>query len=73
MAYERIDPFGASRDDLRAGIIASTIANSNASKRSKTFSAFDFMPKFEEQKSPKTLSEKVKEVFKLGDTSKPSR
>ena len=28
---------------------------------------------FKEQKSPKTLSEKVKEVFKLGDTSKPSR
>jgi len=48
MAYENIEPFGDNRGDLRAGIIASTIANANRNpkRRRRAFSAEDFMPKF---------------------------
>lgn len=46
--YARMEPFGEERDDLRAGIIASTIANANRDSRRKPdpFKASDFMPKF---------------------------
>ncbi len=44
IALDRIDPWDQGRADLRAGIIASTIANVNRGKRSKSFSAKDFMP-----------------------------
>lgn len=49
MAYYRIDPFGEDRADLRAGIIASTMANVFRS-RGRTFKPADFMPSFEPKK-----------------------
>ena len=47
LAYSRIEPWGEERADLRAGIVASTIANVNRGKKGKEFSPADFMPKFE--------------------------
>lgn len=47
MAYSRLEPWGEDRDDLRMGIIASTIANANRGKGSKPLSPADFMPRFE--------------------------
>ena len=44
MAYYELNPFGAVRDDLQAGIIASTIANVNRGKNDKSFTPSDFMP-----------------------------
>jgi hypothetical protein len=48
MLYCELEPFGAEqahyRADLRAGIIASTIANVNSTKR--RFTPKDFMPTF---------------------------
>ncbi len=44
IALDRIDPWDQGRADLRAGIIASVIANVNRGKRTKAFSAKDFMP-----------------------------
>ena len=44
--YAQLEPFGAERDDLRAGIIASTIANANRTKKTRPFKATDFMPHF---------------------------
>lgn len=46
VALNAIDPFGESRADLRAGIVASVIANVNRDpkKRSEPFRAQDFMP-----------------------------
>jgi hypothetical protein len=44
MAYEALEPFGEERADMRAGIIASTIANVNRGKGQKPFSPTDFMP-----------------------------
>lgn len=43
MAYYSLDPFGTERDDLQAGIVASTIANANSGK-GKAFQPNDFMP-----------------------------
>ena len=45
VAFYSIEPFGGYRDDLQAGIVASTIANCNRSSRSsRSFSPKDFMP-----------------------------
>ena len=43
-AYYSVEPFGEERDDLRAGIVASVIANVNRGKSSKAYSPQDFMP-----------------------------
>jgi hypothetical protein len=47
MAYSRLEPWGEEREDLRAGIVASTIANVNLRKGKKPFKPQDFMPSFE--------------------------
>lgn len=47
MVFGTIDPFGEERADLRAGIIASTIANINRPKNRKVLKPQEFMPKFE--------------------------
>ena len=46
-AYYQIEPWGEERADLRAGIIASTIANVNRGKGQKAFMPSDFMPDFD--------------------------
>ena len=43
MQYYALDPFGTEREDLQAGIIASTVANANSAK-GKAFQPSDFMP-----------------------------
>lgn len=48
LAYAGLDPIGEERGDLRAGIVASVIANVNRSKGSKGFTPKDFMPEFGE-------------------------
>lgn len=47
MAYSRLEPWGEERDDLRMGIVASTVANVNRGKNQKAFKPTDFMPSFE--------------------------
>lgn len=47
MAYERLEPFGERRADLRAGIVASTIANAHRGKEGRPYTPQDFMPDFE--------------------------
>lgn len=46
MAYYEMEPFGAWRGDLAAGIVASTIANVYRKKGAPAFKPEDFMPKF---------------------------
>ena len=48
MTYYLEDPFGSERDDLQAGIIASTVANANTGK-GKAFQPQDFMPYIKEK------------------------
>jgi len=50
MAYAELEPFGEERADLRAGIVASTIANVNRGKNRKAYKAVDFVPKFERKR-----------------------
>ena len=47
MAYYELNPFGSVRNDLQAGIVASTIANVNRGKNDKSFTPSDFMPYME--------------------------
>lgn len=50
MAFDRISPIGEDRADLRAGIIASVIANSHRVK-GDPFTPADFMPFIEKPKA----------------------
>lgn len=45
-AYALLEPFGEERADLRAGIVASTIANVNRGRATPPFRPKDFMPEF---------------------------
>lgn len=49
MALERIEGplLGPRRDDLRAGVIAATVANVNRGQRDKAMSPEDFVLRFE--------------------------
>ena len=50
------------RNDLGAGIVASTIANSNRSSNSKSYSPQDFMPYVEVKKqTPERALQKLKQ------------
>lgn len=61
LAYMKLEPIGEERADLRAGIIASTIANANRNpkKRSKPFTPKDFMPKFGERQKVQSQEEMI--------------
>lgn len=50
IAYYGLEPFGEERSDLRAGIVAATVANVNrdAKRRRDAFRPEEFMPKFGE-------------------------
>lgn len=74
MAYDSLEPFGEAREDLRAGIIASTIVNVRVDpKKGKYAKPQDFMPQFDEADEDLTPEEEqrllhakiamVKEMF----------
>lgn len=46
LAYYQIEPWGEERADLRAGIVASTVANVHRTKSQKAYKPEDFVPKF---------------------------
>jgi hypothetical protein len=46
MIYERIEPFGQLRDDYRAALITSEVANTGYDTKGKRFTAEDFLLKF---------------------------
>lgn len=54
VAFAQLEPFGPSREDARAGVIASLIANANrdADKRSAPFEPSDFFPTLGEGAAP---------------------
>lgn len=53
MAYDSINPFGAERDNIHAGIIASTILNLHSKRR---YYVNDFMLKDKVQKVQENVS-----------------
>ena len=46
LAFFQLDPWGGERGDMRAGIVASVVANVNRGNTRAPFEASDFMPKF---------------------------
>jgi len=68
-AFFSIEPFGYFRTDLQAGIIASTIANCNRSKNSKSFKPTDFMP-FGEHGNKKEMSGEEMKAIMMGIAEK---
>lgn len=61
-AFEQLEgPIGPVRDDLRAAIPASVIANVNrdTKKRRKPFSPMDFIPKWGEEAPEKTPEQQM--------------
>lgn len=59
--YE-IEPFGEERADLRAAIIASTIANCWSKK---TYTPAEFMPDFDREENPQQSVEQMQARMKL--------
>lgn len=67
MLFYGLEPFGERRADLRAGIIAATVANASRSKRRRPYHAEQFMPKLGddvEEQAPdwETLLDRVKAI-----------
>lgn len=78
MAFDRLEPIGEGRADLRAGIIASTVFNMNRGKDTPARSPSDYMPTFtqeerDERKAAREaaenseLSKKILSAFKAYD------
>jgi len=68
MGYARIEPIGGVRGDLRAGVVASTIANVNRGKSQQAYKPVDFMPILQAQQKPKqddpeTLAQEIMSAF----------
>ena len=57
-----MDPFGDERADLRAGIVAATVANVNRAK-GKPLSPSDFMPDFGQKHDRRQSQTEIKERF----------
>ena len=74
MAFARLHPFGEWRADLRAGIVASTIANVNRGK-GKAYKPSDFMPDFKRTRKAEQQSDQHirNEFMKFGKALKAMR
>ena len=64
-AYYEIDPWGEERADLRAGIIASTIANVHRDPKKKAFTFGDFMPDFDPKPKPRQTPVQMFNMLKV--------
>ena len=76
-AYSGLEPFGEDRADLRAGIVASTVANVFRKSVTKPYKAQEFMPRFEKTRQDwREQLERVKAINaalggKNGDDRQP--
>lgn len=63
IAYDSLEPFGDQRADLRAGIVAATMANCHRS-RGDSFKPQDFMPFVEKRNaSPEEAMQALRAAF----------
>jgi hypothetical protein len=65
MAYFMLEPFGEERADVRAAIVAATVANTarDPKRHRRPFQASDFMPKFErKERERQTWEEQLRIV-----------
>lgn len=74
MAYYNIEPWGEDRGDLRAGIVAATVANAFRKKGSRPMRPADFMPQFDAPyrppPDPQDLFRKLQARFALYQAQK---
>lgn len=75
MAYSQVEPWGEERADLRAGIVASTVANTarNAKKRHKPFKPEEFMPTFERKTQTMEQQQEIARMFARAGLGKIKR
>ena len=72
-AYYSLEPFGYFRSaDLPASIIASTLANCNRSKNSKTFTPQDFMLVGEHSKKQVMEEDEMKSILQAMTGQEPT-
>lgn len=57
IAFSRLEPYGPERADLRAGIVAATVANVHRDPKSKPFAPSAFMPEFDRQVRRQSIEE----------------
>lgn len=69
MVYAEIEPFGEWRADLRAGIIASTVANGNRDpkKQKKPFRPEDFMYEFGKRNEEPTPEDRTAALLRQAE------
>ena len=67
MAFYQLEPFGDARGDLRAAIVASTVANAHRDpkKRRRAFRPDEFMPQFEKERQEQDWQEQLRIVEML--------
>lgn len=53
-AFESIDPSSEQRSDVRAAMVACTVANSLRGKNSRRYTLDDFMPRYDQEKRRQT-------------------
>jgi hypothetical protein len=63
IAYNKLEPFGEEREDLRMGIVASTIANANLPKGKKPYKPADFTPTFEIETEDEAAARLIAQAF----------
>lgn len=71
LAFFSMEPWGTETEDLRAGVIASTIANVNRDKKkqAKPYKPADFVPKREQPiQKEQSWEEQVRIMEKWGQT-----
>lgn len=63
LALFRVDPWGEQRADLRAGIIAATIANVNRGKNTQAFKPNKFMPYIPKRDKRRDVADRLKKAL----------
>ena len=67
MAYAGLEPFGEERADLRAGIVASTVANAARDPKTQRepFTPYEFMPKYETTEPTEQTPEQMLSIVEM--------
>lgn len=73
IAYYNTEPFGPQVDDLRAGVVAATVANVARAKGSKAMKPQDFFASLQEDKTDQrmTISETIQAFARATGTTVP--
>lgn len=65
MAYDRLEPFGEWRADVRSALVAMVMANAWRGKDQKAFTVDDFLIKFDAEAKPAQTVEQQMKMFEM--------